>query len=210
MAELVNAVTQAKIRAWRSWTNDGLSTIVTGFAVTMQGIGGVWSNHQRSSWLPGVLIIAAPVILVDLVFTRKTVSWLKAYISYPRIGYVALPPVEQTISSPAQKRNLILILASVGLIWAVFLYLELINLQGYVVAGFETMWAAVLVLILIIQRRLDWYVPAPLLLGCVLLTFVPGRKDKLYIIVIQAGAQLILVGLSLLARFLREHPLPNR
>lgn len=209
MAELVNAVTQAKIRAWSSWTNDGLSTIVSGFAVMMEGIAGVWSNHQRASWLPVVLIVAAPVILVDLAFTRKIVSWLKAYISYPRVGYVALPPVEQTISTPAQKRNLALILAGSGLIWAVFMCLEFINLQGYVIASFETIWAA-LMLFLMIRRRLDWYVPAPLLLGCVLLTFVPGRKDRLYIMLIQAGTQLILIGLSLLARFLREHPLPNR
>ena len=86
-------------------------------------------------------------------------------------------------------------------------YLIVTHIHLYVVIVQSML--AVLLWVFWTKRKFAWYVPIPLLIGTVLLILLSGSKDQSAILVIQVGALLIFLGISVLSQYLREHPVPQ-
>jgi hypothetical protein len=205
----IGTVAHARNKAWRYWNSDGLFMMVQGVAIVLFGVSMLWSHHQRSILLPGLTYFASMGIQADQIFTKKIVGWLKTRIIYPRTGYVALPGYKELMSSASlkQKRQ-----QKWMLVWITFLivlgsYVVIAHVQWYL-AGAQIMTAGLLWLFWT-KGKFAWYVPAPLVVGTLFLVLLPASsKDRLEIILIEMGAQHMVLGVSILLQYLREHPVP--
>jgi hypothetical protein len=208
MPKPAGTVMQARSRAWLNWNNDGLSALIQGFALSLLGASQIWHNHEHSLKSPELLQLVAILILLDQIVTRKIVGWLKTFISFPRTGYVALPPFKELLATSSSKRSLVWTLIWTAISIGVSSYLLFTHLQWYLIVIQITL--AALLWVLCRKRKLAWYVPIPLLIGSVSLSLLPSsNRDKMEILVIQIGALLMLMGLSRLLQYLHEHPVPQ-
>lgn len=92
MSHAVPSVLDAKQRAWKHWTADGLHAIVSGIATTTIGVGLFWNYapfHFRYGEDGSALLIFAALTFFS--FQIQITEWLKARFTYPRTGYVASP-----------------------------------------------------------------------------------------------------------------------
>ncbi len=209
LSKSAGTVVQARNNAWRHWNSDGLFMIIQGFAVILLGLCIIWSHHQRSI-LQALLYLASMGIQADQLFTKKIVGWLKTYITFPRTGYVALPPFKELLSTSSlkEKRWIMWFLIWTAVLIVLASYLVFAHLPWYLV-GAQIMMA-VLLWFFWSKRKFAWYVPIPLLVGTLLLVLLPASsKDKPEILLAQLGAQHMLLGISILVQYLREHPVPQ-
>lgn len=84
-------VLDAERRARDYWSIDGLPQIVDGASLILLGVS-LWYFFawSISNFVVGSILLLA-LIAISLC-GRKTVQWLKARFTYPRTGYVPLPP----------------------------------------------------------------------------------------------------------------------
>jgi len=206
----IGTVVQARNKAWRYWNIDGLFMMVQGFALALLGAAILLGHHQRSILLPALPYLASMAIQADQIFTKKIVGWLKTRIIYPRTGYVALPGYIELMSSASlkQKRQ-----QKWMLVWITFFivlgsYVVIAHVQWYLAAA--QIVTAGLLWLFWTKHKFAWYVPAPLVVGTFFMVLLPASsKDKLEVILIEMGAQHMLLGVSMLSQYLREHPVPQ-
>ena len=210
MSSSVSTVVQARNNAWRYWNSDGLSLITQGFALTLLGLAMLLGHHQHSILLPLLLYVMSMTIQIDQIFKKKFVSWLKTHITYPRTGYVALPGYKELMSSATvkEKRRQKWTLAWLLLFLLLSFFLMIASMQWYLTCAQIVM--AGLLGLLWIKFKFAWYVPMPLAVGAFLLLWAPvSNKDKLEVLTIQIGVLCMLMGMNILANYLREHPAPE-
>jgi hypothetical protein len=171
MSKPVGTVMQARNRAWLNWNNDGLFTLVQGFALSLLGASQIWHNHEHSLKSPEILQLAAILILLDQITGRKIVGWLKTYISFPRTGYVALPPFKELLTTPSSKREIIWTLIWAAILIGVSSYLLFTHLPWYLVVIQITLAGCLCVLWR--KGKFVWYIPIPLLIGSLSLSLLP-------------------------------------
>jgi hypothetical protein len=215
MPEPVTSVFQAKVRAWQYWNIDGLPAITMGGACLLQGVAYLWGHHHRHSILPVFLILPALVILVDQIFWRKIVGWLKARITYPRTGYTAPPPrtlhTDPALLSPGELKQQ----RKTKWVW-IFLPLYLM-LSSYFSLMYGRWYFAITAVVLAglmwvsaAKTKLPWYIPLPLVLCGFLLTVLPTDwSDTQALGIVAIGVQILFIGVVALVRYLREHPAPQ-
>jgi hypothetical protein len=209
------SVYQAKIRAFQYWNTDGLPLIISGFAFILQGAAYFWEHHHRRSILPVLLIVLAVVILVDQIFRRKIAGWLKSRITYPRTGYAAPPPLtlhtDPALLSPkelSQQRKTKWIWVWLPPVLVLSLYLSFMYQRWYY--ALAAFLLAGLVGFLVVKQKLAWYTPLPSVLCGILLVLLPmDSHDTMSLGLTGIGIQIFVLGLAVLVRYLRQHPVPQ-
>ena len=215
MSQSAGTVIQARNRAWQYWNTDGLSIMVFGFASLLQGIAYLWDHHERRSIGPIFLIVLSLWIYVDHLFWRKIVGWLKARITYPRTGYVAIPSFMPTLTAAGGFK---LSRRAIPTVIFITFFCALIGFTSISYPRWSGALAAIPFAVFTWFRRMKdgprgifaLYHPLPLL--CCSLVLILGRinnNDAMFITLIGLGAQFILIGATQLSRYLREHPVPQ-
>lgn len=164
-------------------------------------------NHHRSILLTLLLYVMSIAIQIDQLFKKKFVSWLKTYITYPRTGYVALPGYKELVSSATakEKRRQKWMLAWLLIFILLGCYLAIANMQWYLICA--QIFLAGSLGFLWTKLKFAWYVPMPLVGGALLSMWAPvSRQDKLEMLTIQLGVLFMVLGVSILAKYLRQHP----
>ncbi|HMC29869.1 MAG TPA: hypothetical protein VKL99_03475 [Candidatus Angelobacter sp.] len=97
VADIEFNVNHAVRRAASYWEIDGLWRIAFAVGLVLMASVCLWMSHFHSlrrlwpMWMFSSLIIAAYIYLLGL-RNSPLMRWLKARITYPRTGYVAVPP----------------------------------------------------------------------------------------------------------------------
>jgi hypothetical protein len=226
------SVFSAEQRVWRHWYADGLPVLVAGagcLAVAFPFL--LMQSHSLGGALRTVLLSIAMVLYATLLLgQRQIVSWLKAKLTYPRTGYVLDPQdrfheqQELTILSIREwdaeasrerdsshregKRRAIFVIVILLVFVAVFASRYIDSRWSVLLSGVLmglALWVATKK-----ETRLPWPAIAAFpLVGLYLAVYpveggtVPGQFVYLWF---GAGGLLILLGLTMLIRYLVGHP----
>jgi hypothetical protein len=123
---ITDSVLQAERRARSYWDIDGLAVMVQAVAVLLAALW-FWYMNSSGAWARNQTDVAAMVCLVGVVLDtiRKPaiILWLKAKITYPRTGYVAVAPPTSMRARGFRFSDLGLVCLSMAL-WMVALWVE--------------------------------------------------------------------------------------
>src|SRR5208337_947021 len=106
MSSTISPSLQAERRSWHYWFEDGLPSLLTSAGCLLIAFFMLYPRQHAKSLSRTVLTLAAVVLYgVILIFHRQILDWLKARITYPRLGYASPPyfaqEAEQSREIPA-------------------------------------------------------------------------------------------------------------
>lgn len=218
------SLVEARDRAWYQWGADGIDTIITGLALLLSGLGGLWAHrHSGFSEFFGDLVrVLGLLFLCEEALVGIVVGRLKSHITYPRTGYVARPqaPISdlnlELLSSADQERlrkNKSLELWMIGPL-VLFISGTLLPAQLTVLIvvwyALASLWLALLLWARRTPRKGVSYPWLILLLGCIVAAFWrAGFHEKMVIMTIAFGVLSTLTGMATLFLYLRTHPAPT-
>lgn len=216
MREDVPSLLGAHERAVKSWSSDGLYSIISGLGVFALGLGLLLENHRRNLGLGLLLNGLAVVVLLDQSFFRKTLGLLKARITYPRTGYVAFPNsirglwIDPALLASEERQRLR------KMRW---LFCGVVGSATLMGVGIQTghRWLAaagsiciVLITFWCFGRKFAWYASLPILAyGAVIAFFPADMYDSIGIAITGVGAFSSVLGATKLGRYLKHHPAPH-
>lgn len=209
MANIGFNIDHAERRVGDYWELDGLPTLMLAILCLVGGSLAMWTPYYHS-FRRDLPISGFEILVYGVLFyfvARKNspvVRWLKARITYPRTGYVALPPfgsvAAERIKGQDFKRH--------PEIWVIFPFC----FSGVV----DTPWFGAGLAIL--TTSIVWAITrgkfpsagiliSGLYLGALLLPFLPiARDNRLPYFFIALGLLYLLVGAIQLVSYLRRHP----
>jgi len=204
MPEIEFSVDQAAGRAAEYLESDGLVSLVNGIMILLLGALNIWAPPRSARQL---LLCLLGVIAYFYFVGRPNapiMCWLKARISYPRTGYVALPP----FGSSAAMRLSIQSFGRHPHIWVFFaaIFSPLVDTPWF---GAVLVILSTAIVWIISKGRFQFaviFIPG-LFLGAILMPFLPlAVDDRTPYFVIVWGGLYALAGIIQLRSYLRRHP----
>jgi len=218
MSNVVPSLLQARDCAWRYWESDGLNVLIAGFALTLAGLGRLWSHRHYG--FGDLVTLAAVAFFAEEALSGKLVGYLKSRITYPRTGYAAelqasISSLDETLLSSQDKERTRREKSLNRWIWGgpVLLFF----LGGFVLDDLQP-WAAICFCSaglwigwLLWQKqkagRIGWLQVLVLPATFVLIGVLPARHaERQFVALVALGASNVLWGLISLLLYLKKHP----
>jgi hypothetical protein len=224
MPETSNAILEARRRARDYWDIDGLPALMAGAYTVLLGL--IWLPTDRP-W-PGVALVLWLGTWVFVAEIKGTLEWLKSRITYPRTGYVAPPkpgpdaerdpytiisimkePEAQELLAPLEGRASRRAfefsdfpIFTLLLLWWFFSFNSWIASLSCLATALWFWWKN--------KEDPPWFEIAGAAIAGLLsaiLSVSDGRRFCIVLIVF--GASGMVKGVTLLVRYLRQHPAPR-
>lgn len=105
MADMGLNVDHAAQRAGRYWEIDGLPRIAMGLPLVVIGSLSLWKHQLRASVGCALFVLLALYFYFVMLPNSLVLRWVKARTTFPRTGYVALPPLGTNADVFGLKRH---------------------------------------------------------------------------------------------------------